>query len=163
MTGYRGVRGFTLIEMMVVLVLLVIAISIAIPSVTSMIRNQSVTTASDELYGLLQYARGEAVTRGQRVSITATGSTAWTGTLDVQANRDGSATTLRHYESLDKPEITASAVGAAISALDFYANGSSSSATTITLCYDGDTTVSGKVISVARSGQISAPERVSCE
>lgn len=148
---------------MVVLTLLVIAISIAIPSMTSLIRNQSVAAASDELYGLLQYARGEAVSRGQRVSITATGSAAWTGTLDVQASRDGAATTLRHYESLDQPQVTASAVSSAIRALDFYANGSSSSATTITLCYDGDASVSGKVISVARSGQISAPERVSCE
>ncbi|MBC9252497.1 hypothetical protein A9179_19710 [Pseudomonas alcaligenes] len=148
---------------MIVLSILAILAMLAVPSLGEIIRRNSIEAASNELYGLLQYARGEAVSRGQKVSISATASDAWTATLDVQAGSDGDSTTLRHYESLNQPQVVASTANTAVSALAFYANGTSSSATVITLCYSGDSTTTGKTISVARSGQISAPESVSCQ
>ncbi len=64
--------GFSLIELMMVLVLVAIFASIAVPSFNALIERNRIQTASEELYSLLQYARSEAVNRHANVSIRAT-------------------------------------------------------------------------------------------
>lgn len=154
--------GFTLVEMMVVVAVLGIMASIAMPSFTRMIASNSVESAGNELYGLLQYARAEAVARGQRVTVSANASDSWSQTLDVSTLSDGESVTLRHYESLNQPKVSAATSTQALSNLAFYSNGSSSGSTLITLCYSPDATITGKVISIARSGQVSAPQSAVC-
>jgi len=159
----RAIGGFSLVEMMVVISLLAIMSAIAVPSFTQMIAGNSVDAAANELYGLLQYARGEAVSRGQRVTVSAGASDTWAATLDVSALKDGETVTLRHYESLNQPKVTAVTAAQSLSALAFYSNGSSSGSTQITLCHSTDSSVAGRAISVARSGQVSPPQSTSCE
>ncbi len=48
--------GFSLIELMMVLVLVAIFASIAVPSFNALIERNRIQTASEELYSLLQYA-----------------------------------------------------------------------------------------------------------
>lgn len=162
-SSHLASAGFSLIEMMVVVSLLAIMLAIAVPNFTQMVASDRVKTAANELYGLLQYARGEAVGRGQRVTISASTSDTWAETLDVIALKDGEPVTLRHYESLNQPEVSAITAAQSLSELAFYSNGSSSDSTLITLCYSSDSSIAGRTISVARSGQISAPESTSCE
>jgi prepilin-type N-terminal cleavage/methylation domain-containing protein len=160
---YRNVRGFSLVEMMIVVVLMAIALSIALPATASFVHGQSVASAGSELYGLLQYARGEAVTRGQRVTVVASADDAWAGEVEVQAVHDGETVTLRHQDALGDGSILASSASQAFSSLEFYPNGSASGSTSITLCHASDAEVTGRVIAVARSGQVSAPEAQSCQ
>jgi len=56
-------RGFTLIEAMIVVALLAILSSVAVPSFRSMMANNRVSSANAELQALLLYARAEAVYR----------------------------------------------------------------------------------------------------
>src|SRR5690554_6151748 len=62
-------RGFTLIELMVIIALVAIMAGIAVPSFTRFVNNNRVTTQADEIHRFLQYARGEAVVRRQEQEI----------------------------------------------------------------------------------------------
>lgn len=57
-----GERGFTLLEMLVALTLVVIVMSIAIPSFTNTIKNQRLVTSANELLVSLSLARSTAIT-----------------------------------------------------------------------------------------------------
>ena len=148
---------------MITVSLLAILASFAVPSFANMVRRSNVETASNELYGLLQYVRGEAVTRGHSVTIGADAPDAWAGALDVRAASGGETKTLRHYDNLNFANVVASAADSTVSSIVFRANGTSANATTITLCYYGYPAITGKSIVISRSGQVSAPEDASCE
>lgn len=77
MRARNGSEGFTLIELIVVVVLMAIFSAIAIPSFTTFINNNRVQSASNEFYGLLVAARSEAVTRRAPVSLSGTSSGLW--------------------------------------------------------------------------------------
>ncbi|MEP6502621.1 MAG: GspH/FimT family pseudopilin [Betaproteobacteria bacterium] len=73
-------RGFTLIEVLVVLAILVIGTGIAAPQMTKMMGSNRVQTEASALQGDMQYARTEAIKRGSWVSLcpSADGSTCLT-------------------------------------------------------------------------------------
>lgn len=66
----RFARGFTMIELLVVLSILAILAAIAAPNMGTMIRTQRVKTASFNVFSSLIYARSEAVKRNTSVTIT---------------------------------------------------------------------------------------------
>jgi type IV fimbrial biogenesis protein FimT len=63
--------GFTLIELMVTISVLSILLAIAVPNFTTFIRNNRLATQTNAVIGALNYARAEASTRGQSVSVCA--------------------------------------------------------------------------------------------
>lgn len=58
-------RAFTLVELMVVVALLAVIASVAVPSFTQFLINNRLQAQADEFAFFLQYARGEAVTKRQ--------------------------------------------------------------------------------------------------
>ena len=81
------VDGFTLIEAMVVVALVAILAALAVPSFNTMIANQRVATAAQELQVLLQFARAEAVYKRTESSVTATGQK-WEAKVGTQVLRE---------------------------------------------------------------------------
>lgn len=79
--------GFTLIELMITIAILAIVVTIAMPSFSTMVRNNGVTTVADDLFSSLQIARSESVNR--EVSMTvAQKSTGWQTGWDVFEDKD---------------------------------------------------------------------------
>lgn len=72
--------GFTLIEMMITLVVVVVLLGIAAPSFQKIIANQRIKTASFDLFSALTYARSEAIKRNAPTALRpgASADGAWT-------------------------------------------------------------------------------------
>ena len=62
-------KGFTLIELMVVISIIAILASLAVPSFTDMIRRQKVSGEANVLFSLVYLARSEAIKRNSVVTI----------------------------------------------------------------------------------------------
>ncbi|MDI9240790.1 GspH/FimT family pseudopilin [Lysobacter sp. LF1] len=62
-------RGFSLVELLVVLVVLGIVMAIAVPSFTSMINRNKLSASANELVAGMQIAKSEAVRRNGRVVV----------------------------------------------------------------------------------------------
>ena len=73
----RHVRGagFTLVELMITLAVMVILISIATPGFIGVAQNNRAATQANELLSALHIARSEAATRGVPVSVCASANT----------------------------------------------------------------------------------------
>jgi len=120
-------RGFTLIELMIILILLSIVVGIAIPNMTRLIRNHQIETQAQTLNSLLQLARTEAVLRRSSVELSNTGND-WS----VSANGQ----TLR-TETFD-PEQATIASSQSPTSITFLFNGSATPSPTPTfvICHD---------------------------
>lgn len=79
----RSGRGFTLIELMISIAILAILVSVAAPSMSSLVRDQRVKTATFDVYASLAYARSEAIKRNANVDITHGAD--WGGGWQVQS------------------------------------------------------------------------------
>ncbi len=119
MRARTKMTGFTLIELMIVVVLLAIFASIAIPSFTQFLANNRLQGAANELRSLLIAARTDAVTKRSPVTVTENSGTwnASQGGADVRSlSVPSSVTATPSANSLTfNADGTASAVQIAVS------------------------------------------------
>lgn len=66
-------KGFTLIEMMVVVSIAAILLGIGIPSFRNLIQNQQITSAVNDFFAAINLTRSEAIQRGARVDLVPVG------------------------------------------------------------------------------------------
>jgi type IV fimbrial biogenesis protein FimT len=93
--------GFTLIELMVVICIVVMLVAIGVPAFTNITSSYRMSSEINSLLGDLQYARGEALREGQYVTVCAgtaaltscSGSNSWSTGWIVFSNPTGTATT----------------------------------------------------------------------
>ena len=86
----RPLRGFTLIELMVVVALIAITLSFAVPSFQGFLDRARTDAAAAELAGLLSLARSEAIRRNAPVTICrATAANSTTCAQDSQSDWSG--------------------------------------------------------------------------
>ncbi len=152
-------RGFTLIELMVTIAVLAIVVTIAAPSFTTMINNNRSIALGEELVTALNYARAEAVKRGDSVSVCASSDGATcTGTWTqgwVVADADDNV--LRHWEAPNTgAAIAVTRNAAAITSISFARLGILSPATqvNITSSVSGCGSGAARTITVGPAGLI---------
>ena len=73
----RAARGFTVTELLLVVLVFGVLLAIGLPEMGEFMRNQRVKTASFDLFSSLTLARSEAITRNTRVTVAPTGGS-WT-------------------------------------------------------------------------------------
>ncbi len=78
MSRLKQSDGFTLIELMVIIVILGIFAAIAIPGFTSLINKNRIQSSANELQAMLQAARLDAVTKRSAVTVTQNADNSWT-------------------------------------------------------------------------------------
>ena len=86
-------RGFTAIELMVVVAIVAILAALAAPSFTPLIERWRVRSAAEDLTSTIYYARSEAINRGGGVIIDATGG--WDQGWKVTHTQGGTTTDLQ--------------------------------------------------------------------
>ena len=100
--------GFTLTELMITLAIAGTLVGIAIPSFTSMVTGNRLTTYANELITALNLARSEAIKRGEQVTITRKGGnrqeweSGWDVFVDVDRDNvfNNNDILLRTYDAL---------------------------------------------------------------
>lgn len=142
----KGWRGFTLIELIVVIALLAIVAAMAMPNFIQFIRNNQVQSKTDELVSFLQYARSQALVSRTPYEINIADNTQW------QAAPAGAADAERLLSfnlAQAQPRITT----LADSKLIYRANGMVLEPVKITLCHADDYS-HGYFIEVKAGGSI---------
>jgi len=80
----RGFRGFTLVELMVTVAVLAILLGVAAPSLVDLLRQNRITSVANEVLGLVQYGRSEAIKRASEINLVLNDpGTAWSATLEA--------------------------------------------------------------------------------
>jgi len=71
-------RGFTIIEILLVIVIMGVFLTLAAPSFVTFTSSQKVKTASFDLYAAMMFARSEAIKRRKCISVMSKTGTDWT-------------------------------------------------------------------------------------
>ena len=80
-------RGFTIIELMIVMVVIGVMVAIAAPSMRDLVVRMRLKTASSDLHTSLMFARSEAIKRNAGMQLVPVDATNWAlgWTVRVQA------------------------------------------------------------------------------
>lgn len=105
MTVPGRAAGFTLVELMCVIAILAIVTTMGIPSFNTMIKNNRIVTATNDLNAILQYARAEAVRSGGRIGVAAIDGSVGNGLRVWVDNGESGEQVLREF-AIDSKDIT---------------------------------------------------------
>lgn len=82
-------RGFTVLELLATITVAAILVTVGIPSFTEMVRNNRITTQTNELVTALNLARIEAVKRGRNMEVVVQQpGTGWSATVQPASGGD---------------------------------------------------------------------------
>ncbi len=173
-------RGFSLIELLITLAVIVVLLTVGVPAFSTVVKNSRLATATNELTTALNLARSEAIKRGLRVSVckSADGATCaavngwdqgwivFTDNNNNAAYNSASETLLRVYSGLASSLSLTGNVSVA-SYVSYVANGQSQlingafQAGTLSLCDDRTGNV-GRDLVLNNTGRVRLVTGVAC-
>lgn len=74
--GHRA-RGFTLVELMITIAVLVILVTLAIPAMSNILENRRLVGAGQAIYEQIQFARTEAIKQSRNIFVVVEGGDGW--------------------------------------------------------------------------------------
>ncbi|MGO9445359.1 MAG: GspH/FimT family pseudopilin [Thiobacillaceae bacterium] len=148
-------RGVTLVELLVTLAVLAILLMIGIPSYQSITTSSRTSSEINELVTHLQFARAEAVKRGQNVTVNSNNGNNWANGWVVD---DPNGNPLKQQAAFQGGDTLTATVGA----IAYDRNGFTANATTVTL-HDSTNTLSyRKCLVVSAVGQLTLNTQGAC-
>lgn len=156
MVSSKQNSGFTLVELMITVALVGVIAALAVPSFATMIANNRLATASNDVVGVLNYARSEAVKRGRSVIVDPTDGSDWANGMSVWIDRNANGSMqdseeLRRTSGAPGDVTITSSSNFAFTGGGLLPNGAS--AVTIQVC-DNRSGESGSSITVTLGGRI---------
>ncbi len=147
--------GFTVIELLVVVVLLGTIAALAAPSFKRTILSQRVRTTSDDIYASLLMARSEAMKRNMPVNVIPAGSV-WTAGWSIQTTSSGTTYTIQKQDALNS-NISVSGPSSSGVAATVTFNGTGRPATasagsTFTVFASADSSVAARCVGLSLNG-----------
>ena len=153
-------QGFTILELMITLVIMAVLLAWGVPSFQEIIRQNRITTETNDFTTMLNLARSEAVKRGMTITVSsASGDDDWSDGYSMAVASTGEE--LRTAEALHSGgSLTSSGTKSSFS---FNSQGyltASTGAATLTMCQDN--TTKGRSISIAGTGRVSVSTITTC-
>lgn len=141
-------RGFTLIELMIVIALVGVIAAFAVPQFGRIIDNNRVVSTTNSVVGLLSYSRSEAIRRGSRITATSAGNT-------LQTTLASNGNVIREIEQ------PSGGLTISTGSVTFRANGltTSSADVVFNLC-SGDSV--GRTVTVTPGGRVATTDYTGC-
>ncbi len=132
-------RGLTLLEVMVTIAVLGVVLAIGIPSYAHMTISNQLASDTNDLVASMQFARSEAITRGEAVTVCAananldacSGNGTWTSGWVIL---DAAANPIRVHPPLTQNLAVEVNVQNGVGAVIFNRNGFSTNSRTVRLC-----------------------------
>lgn len=103
-------QGFTIVELMTVIVIVGVLAAVALPSLKNILINQRLAATASDLVSALTVARAEAIKQSQTVKVTPVSSN-WDNGWTVNTTSGSTMVTLRTYEKLDSSIARDTALG----------------------------------------------------
>lgn len=131
LTGEKGLRGFTLIELMIVIGVLAVIMAIARPGIKSWMVKSRLSGGARQVMSDLMYARMKSASQNNNFKVTRTSSTQYTILDDTNGN--GSADTGETLTSRDIKTNFSDVTISGASSITFRPRGDVDQATTFTV------------------------------
>lgn len=143
---HRAYRGFTIIELLTVMVVVAILATIGAPSLREMMIKGRVRTASSDLYSSLVFTRSEAIKRNATVTLAPVTPNDWSSGWTVKVG----TTTL---ETKDAPPLGVTWAGTPPASIVFGGNGRATSSGEFQMRSTEYATVQMRCITISPSGR----------
>ena len=156
--GVRRARGFTLVELMVVLVIVGVILVIAAPGFSTLTQRTRLKSYANEVVASIYLARSEAIKRnGQMTLCVSTDGANCTGGGDWEEGWivvDPNDTVIKHQQSLAPGIILFELSSAAFTTMAFQPSGIVSTSAALKLCQQTSSAgVEEKIVTVSATGK----------
>ena len=148
-TALRSQTGLTLIEIMVTLAVVAVTLSIGVPGFQGMASSNRMSSSANSLIAALNVARSEAIKRGARVNLVATG-TDWATGWSVQVNSNSEV--IKAFGPVTGMQVTGSSTQYQFLPTGFF---SLAAAEEIKVCDSSTTGETGRKITISITGRFS--------